>query len=395
MTQSGKPRKQAKPSIHRADGPRLGGTRGMLPRLLIAIAYCIGLLAFFEASARIGLSNDWLFTRATRGMDDASYRLRFIHGRSKNHLQRIDMYDPIRGWALLPGLRDVRLPDGTRVSSNSRGLRGTVEYSYDKPPGVLRILTIGDSFTFGEQVGDDETWSSYLQELLPGTEVINLGVHGYGHDQMLLYLEREGVRYHPDIVILGFLSLDMERNLFSFRDYAKPRFVLQGGRLVLTNTPVPTVKEVVAREPWRSKLVDLLAMLYGRYVQRSGKLDSEKKRLTAALLDEIARTIRAAGAVPVFAYLPAFDELTRPEAQMTDGERFFFAYCRERKIRSVHLQRYFHDQAARGVALKTTEHWSPREHLIAAKGIRDYLIENRLVPIPRSPPSRLLGSQGY
>ena len=52
---------------------------------------------------------------------------------------------------------------------------------------------LGDSFTFGEDVGDDETYSHHLEQLLPGTEVINLGVHGYGHDQMLIYLREEGI----------------------------------------------------------------------------------------------------------------------------------------------------------------------------------------------------------
>jgi hypothetical protein len=108
-----------------------------------------------------------------------------------------------RGWTLMPNLRHVQLPDGTVVSSTSRGIRGTKEYTYDKPADALRILTVGDSFTFGEQVRDDQTWSYYLQNLLPGSEVLNFGVHGYGHDQMLLYLREEGIKYHPDIVILG------------------------------------------------------------------------------------------------------------------------------------------------------------------------------------------------
>ena len=206
------------------------------------------------------------------GKDNASNRLAFVHGWKPNHLQHIDIYHPVRGWTLMPNLRHVQLPDGTVVSSNSRGIRGTQAYTYDKPADVLRILTVGDSFTFGEQVRDDQTWSYYLQNLLPGSEVLNFGIHGYGHDQMLLYLRNEGIKYHPDIVILGFVALDMDRNLVSFRDFAKPRFVLDGARLVLTNTPIPTAEEVVAREPWRSKFIDLLTILYGRYLQWSGKL---------------------------------------------------------------------------------------------------------------------------
>src|SRR3989304_9109259 len=50
-----------------------------------------------------------------------------------------------------------------------------------------RIVTIGDSFTFGHGVGKDESYPSVLEELLKtrstGAEVINAGIPGYGLDQ--------------------------------------------------------------------------------------------------------------------------------------------------------------------------------------------------------------------
>jgi hypothetical protein len=39
-----------------------------------------------------------------------------------------------------------------------------------------------------DEVSDDETYSFYLQEMLPQAEIINMGAHGYGHDQMLILL---------------------------------------------------------------------------------------------------------------------------------------------------------------------------------------------------------------
>ena len=47
-----------------------------------------------------------------------------------------------------------------------------------KPDGVMRVLVFGDSLTFGDEVTDDETYVAHLQTMLPGTEVLNLGVHG-------------------------------------------------------------------------------------------------------------------------------------------------------------------------------------------------------------------------
>src|SRR5207248_1824068 len=101
----------------------------------------------------------------------------------------------------------------------------------------------------------------------------------------------------------------------------------------------------------------------------------EMKQVTAALLDEIANRIRSVGAMPIFVYLPALDEITRGEMDMSDGERFFFSYCRERGIQSINLQRFFHEKLERGVQLKTIGHWDPEEHRTAAEGIQAYLVE--------------------
>jgi hypothetical protein len=363
----------------------VGKMRYCLRKIFIAIVYCLGVLVFFEVSARGVLWSDMGFRRIVgrpRQTDDTAWRLSFVRRHQRGEAPAIwypfDVYHPTRGWALRPGLSRVSVFNNKILSSNSRGLRGSSEHAYEKPPGILRILTFGDSLTFGDEVSDNETWSYYLEKLLPGSEVINFGIHGYGHDQMLLYLQEEGIKYHPDIVILGFLSLDMERDVISFRDYAKPRFVLDGGRLVLTNTPVPRIEETLAREPWRSKFLDLLAMLHSRYRERFGEAKDEMEQLTVALLDEIANTIRAAGAVPIFVYLPCCDEITRPETDPSDGERFFFSYCREHGIQSIYLQRFFIEKLERGVDLQTG-HWDPEEHRTAAEGIRDYLVEHNIV----------------
>ena len=76
-------------------------------------------------------------------------------------------------------------------------------------PDKNRILILGDSFTFGTNVSDEESYPYYLERLLPGTEVLNMGIEGYGHDQMLLYLKEEGLKYNPDIIIVGFLYCDI------------------------------------------------------------------------------------------------------------------------------------------------------------------------------------------
>jgi hypothetical protein len=351
------------------------------PRRLAAFGLYLLLVALFlEGAARLALSNEAFLARAFAN-DDTSWRLRW----SKRHqkLGRIyyefDEWSPTRGWALKANVRDVALAPGKRLNSNGRGLRGAREYSYEKPPGVTRIVVLGDSFTFGEDVDDSETYSRQLETMLPGVEVLNLGVHGYGHDQMLVYLREEGLRYKPDVVLLGFLSDDMERNVLGFRDYAKPRFVLEDGHLVLRGSPVPPPEETMAAEPWRSRFVDLLRLLQARWRWRSGRTSQETKDVSLALLDEIQSVSESAGARPAFAYLPVYGELTRTDPGMTARERFFFAHCRERGVQTMYLRPFFEDAMKHGAELKTYGHWGAQEHHIAALGMRRYLLEKGFV----------------
>ena len=336
-------------------------------------------LALLEGTSRAFLFPDSLF-KSVAGADEYSWRLRWLR-RSHNDAKvsyGFDRFDPRRGWALKPDLRDVRVFDGKSLNSDRFGFRGTRDHS-ESPGKAVRILVLGDSFTFGEGVSDDETYSAVLETSLPGVEVLNGGVHGYGHDQMLLALEDLGPKVHPDLVLLGFVSEDMERNLLEFRDFAKPRFALSGGSLVLQNVPVPSPEEVERRGLFRSRFLDLLLMLRDRYETRSGAKEEKMTALTYRIIEEIARVSRGLGARPVFAYLPVFGEIDKPDNSMTKRERAFFSFCRSQGIQSMYLQRFFLEKIKAGTHFKTFGHWSAAEHETAALGMRAYLLEKNLL----------------
>ena len=69
---------------------------------------------------------------------------------------------------------------------------------------------------------------------LPDTGVINAGVPGYSTAQEMLFYEREGRKYGPDLVLLVVVPNDLTDNL----DARGPRFRVDGGRLVVTNLPL-------------------------------------------------------------------------------------------------------------------------------------------------------------
>jgi hypothetical protein len=210
------------------------------------------------------------------------------------------------------------------LNTNSRGLRGKKDFPYIKDKTRLRILILGDSFTFGNEVSDAETYSYFLQQMLPHTEVINMGVHGYGHDQMLILFREEGVKYEPDIVILGFLPLDMPRNVLKFRDFAKPRFL--GGELKLTGVPVPRPEEILEWDWTRPRLVDVFSLMDHKLRTLLGIRDKEIEEITTAILTEMIKSIESVPAIPILAYLPRAREIAM-EIAMTRGEAYMFSMC--------------------------------------------------------------------
>jgi hypothetical protein len=114
--------------------------------------------------------------------------------------------------------------------TNSKGLRDAREFAYAKPAGTLRVLALGDSHTQGYEVRQEATFSAVLERYLAArdvrAEVLNAGVSGFSTAEALAYLESEGHRYQPDVVVLGFFANDYEDNLKA------GLFGLEGGKLV-------------------------------------------------------------------------------------------------------------------------------------------------------------------
>ncbi|MCX6732995.1 MAG: SGNH/GDSL hydrolase family protein [Candidatus Roizmanbacteria bacterium] len=87
-------------------------------------------------------------------------------------------------------------------------------FNYDSPKkekGTFRIITLGDSFTFGENVDTKDNWTEVLEDLLnkgmicskiKKFEVINLGVSGYDTAYEVERYKIRGAKYKPDIVIM-------------------------------------------------------------------------------------------------------------------------------------------------------------------------------------------------
>jgi hypothetical protein len=108
--------------------------------------------------------------------------------------------------------------DGSwRFVTNARGLRDSRDFPYAKPAGTLRVLALGDSQTQGYEVSQEATFSAVLERYLDArgahAEVLNAGVSGFSTAEELAYLENEGHRYAPEVVVLGWYGNDFVDNL--------------------------------------------------------------------------------------------------------------------------------------------------------------------------------------
>jgi hypothetical protein len=320
-------------------------------------------------------------------------------------------FHPRLGWTNRPGahgrLRFGREFDN-EVLINSKGLRDR-EVPYDRRPGTLRVLALGDSYTFGQGVEARETWPKILETRLgPGAEVLNAGVSGWGTAQELLWLEDEGFRYRPDVVVLGFYVNDFWDNAALPGDGARPRFTLEAGRLAATNLPLPAPRNDwlvhtaltlhnhsllyrLFEQSWRSfqagwlRPVDFTPIrgkrLPGRPLRSEPAVSVPAVDLTGALLSEMERSCRARGARFVVLLIPGHWQV-RPAfrglgsfAAQRDAYAAARSLCLARKLRALDPYPELAASEERGVAVynPTDMHWNAAGHGLAAGLLADAL----------------------
>ena len=108
-------------------------------------------------------------------------------------------YDPHIGFRVRPYYGGTN-----RFGFNDR------DYSLQREAGIFRVLVVGDSF--GWAGGMDGNYTALLEQKLsaatPGhrVEVINAGYPGTHTGEQLLMLEKYGLKYEPDLVVLGFFA---------------------------------------------------------------------------------------------------------------------------------------------------------------------------------------------
>jgi len=143
-----------------------------------------------------------------RTLDPSAYK--FKTARSEAH--------PYLGYALKPSFRSDP-DDAQQCSHNALGFRGK-ETTWEKPPGVFRIVTSGGSSVYGQSEScDAAVWSQRLEDHLKekgyDVEVINGGCSGYSLFENLINFELRLCDFHPDLLIQYEAINDMRAALYT------------------------------------------------------------------------------------------------------------------------------------------------------------------------------------
>ena len=279
---------------------------------------------------------------------------------------------------------------GQPVSYSEDGLRN---HNLAAPPArEPPILVVGDSFTEGWAVKDDETWPAYLARDT-GRRVLNAGVRGYGLDQMVLRAERLAPRFKPQTIILAFIEDDISRTGLAVRQAVhKPYFLPVGDGLELHNVPVPTTPVSGPLDPVRrilgySRLLEFIVRQLGAYDIWHGdsiKTGVETDLLSCRLMQRfaaLAKREEAQGVVVAFRNdLAGVD--ARETARLRRRVSALLACARDAGLTTLDTHDGFAAAgAARGSdAFYFDRHFTARGNALAAKLIASTL-EGARVPV--------------
>lgn len=360
----------------------------------------IKLIVFSILPAFLLLLTAEVVLRATRLVKPSLFTLTFIL-----EDEGVLVADRELFWSLRPNLDQYSDDVQAQVRTNSLGLR-TSEVK-PKLPHEFRILSLGESTTFGGRVSNEGTYSALLEKLLNEYDntryyrVINAGVSAYSSFQSLKYLELRGLKLKPDLVLfyhelndylpstvrgsnnteIGMLKTD--RQLYESRMSGTSRLLMRHSALYAFLSLGYTRLKVSAfnREDFNNPLLEiglpdivirprLITVKDGKAVstnlneQSLGRRVSEKERLEN--LENLLALCKAKGIQLVIIH-PAYAVSSKHKCTLTN-------FCRQYKVPMFEAYDVLHPpNAPEGHLFYDRFHPTAEGHYLLAKGLAEFL----------------------
>lgn len=295
---------------------------------------------------------------------------------------------------------------GVTVSTNSLGLRSP-EIT-PKQPDEFRVLSLGESTTFGAGVKNNQTYSALLEEFLRLADsshtyrVINAGVSAYSSFQSLKYLELRGFELEPNLVLFyheinDFLPSSIreiesshetglaltDRQLYESKRLAIQRGLLQysalyrmlsfqRSRTQLANEANLPAKTQVEHTPI-PKSFSAVASIDGiRAVNLPPRVTLEERKENLRHLQKMCDD----HGVKLVIIHPSYAESIRHECELT-------VFCKNSGVPVFEAYGSLHPDGPTGEhRFLDIWHPSPSGHRALAKNLARFLVESRLAPAP-------------
>jgi lysophospholipase L1-like esterase len=278
---------------------------------------------------------------------------------------------------------------------NELGFRGP-PVPVEKRAGIFRIAALGDSFTYGTGVGEDETWPAQLavrlRELAPERtiEVLNWGVPAYNTRQEVAQLNQRLHAYRPDLVVIcayindasGEARAEGEHGEATWETRAVQCLGLTSGRWEEGAPMSPAQRRMMALRE-RSRLVDLVdyklyGWLMGRVAARNYVADwaegSPGLEMVRGALSYALVLSRREGFDLVAAIYPDLPSLGPPYA-FAEQHAAFAALCSELGIPCQDLTAVFDGQDKRALQVHAHDkHPNAAAHRLAADALARFLL---------------------
>jgi len=276
------------------------------------------------------------------------------------------------GWVPKPNCKTAK------YTTNSNGIRGKKEFDLKK--SKVRIVILGDSFTWGENNLDNETYPFYLDELSNGGfDVLNMGVNGYGPDQFYLYFMRDGFKYEPDIVIFGLFFPDIHRTVFKFRYYFKPRFIIENDKLKFDadSSPIPDLKTALqmSSEINEKNRFYSLSFLYVSYTKLTRLVTAYEKEtsLTLKIIDQMDKELKKRNIKLIVLLIPEQEMVEKSNTNYYGVVPKITSYLGSKDIDYINLQPIFKKETEMNNQSLYAGHLKPIGNKIIANELFAYL----------------------
>jgi hypothetical protein len=156
-------------------------------------------------------------------------------GEFQNRPSRNFTVDEFTGWRMRSSHEFSWITENIRHTyrSNSQGFRAETDFAASD--ARKKIVLVGDSYTFGAGADFEATFGNVLQQRSSSRVVYNLGMPGFGVDQVWMSVRHQALGFKPDLIVAGIVDADFDRSFEPYRapeGFNKPTFKLVDGRLV-------------------------------------------------------------------------------------------------------------------------------------------------------------------